>query len=111
MRRSTEKEEGSRAYCRTRRRLWWRDHGAAPRAASAWSARRRDYARQPREFLRPHAAPVRILLGEAGTAALRSADPRHPAADALHLGERRPRRRRTPGGASRFAAGKWLRPA
>ena len=75
------------------------------------AARRRDHAREPRELLRPHAAPVRIVLGTTGTAALCSADPRRSAADALHRGDRRSRRRRTPDGASRFAGREWLRPA
>src|SRR4051812_48265540 len=79
--RRAEKEAGGRAYCRARRRIWWRHNGTAPGAAPARSPGHRGHAREPRELLRPHAAPVRILLGKVGTAALRSADPRRAAAD------------------------------
>src|SRR3982750_3003643 len=72
LRRTRRAEEGGGgcAYRRARRRMQWRHNGDAPRPAPVWAARHRDHAREPRELLRPHAAPVRILLGTAGTAAL-----------------------------------------
>ena len=72
---------------------------------------RRDHAREPREFLRHHAASVRSVLRKVGTAALRAANPCRSPAGTLCRGDRRKCRRGAPDRSSRRRRGSHVRPA